>query len=43
MPRNARVDIANVPYHVLNRAVGKLRIFNTNSEYQTFVDILADA
>jgi putative transposase len=42
MARTARVDIGDIPYHILNRAVGKMRIFNTQNDYQTFLQILAD-
>lgn len=43
MARSARVDIGNIPYHVLNRAVGRMQIFKKQSEYQTFLEILAEA
>lgn len=43
MARSARTDVGNFPYHVLNRAVGKATIFTTPGEYQSFMDILADA
>lgn len=43
MARTARVDVGDVPYHVLNRAVGKMTIFDTSKDYQTFIEILADA
>lgn len=41
MARTARVDVGNTPYHVLNRAVGRMRIFNKSADYQSFIDILA--
>ena len=40
MPRTARVDIANYPYHVINRAVMRLEIFDKASEYQQFQELL---
>jgi len=43
MARTARVDVGGMPYHVLNRAVGRMRIFNAPRDYQSFLDILADA
>ena len=43
MPRLARVDIANQVYHVINRAVGRLKIFNAPSDYALFEEILTRA
>jgi putative transposase len=43
MPRVARVDIANHPYHVLNRAIMRLRIFSTGKEYEHFEKIIEEA
>jgi putative transposase len=43
MPRLARVDVGGEVYHVLNRAVGRLQIFNTDTDYQLFEDILLEA
>lgn len=43
MARQARIDIPNIPYHVINRAVGKLRIFRYDRDYQLFLDLLVDA
>ncbi len=43
MARNARVDIGGEIYHVLNRAVGRSRIFETKESYQLFEELLADA
>ena len=43
MARQARVDIANIPYHVINRAVGRARIFTKDRDYELFVDLLASA
>jgi len=43
MPRNARVDIGNEIYHVINRAVGRTQIFNKPKDYQLFEELLFDA
>lgn len=40
MARHARVDIAQTPYHVINRAVGRTRIFRNDKDYQLFIDLL---
>ena len=33
MARQPRIDIPNTPYHVINRAVGRLQIFKTDKDY----------
>jgi putative transposase len=43
MARFARLDVPNAPYHIINRAVGKLTIFSTPADYELFMDVLADA
>ncbi len=43
MARQARVDIAHTPYHVINRAVGRMRIFRNEKDYQLFIDLLTSA
>ena len=43
MPRQARVSVANVVYHVINRANGRAQIFNTDKDYQHFESLLQDA
>jgi hypothetical protein len=43
MPRQARVSAADVVYHVINRANGRLAIFNTDKEYQHFELLLQEA
>lgn len=43
MARNARVDVGDTVYHVLNRAVGRLRIFTTAEDYRDFLEVLEDA
>jgi hypothetical protein len=43
MVRVARVDVGNQVYHVLNRAVGRLKIFETPADYQLFLELLHEA
>jgi len=43
MPRIARVSVADTFYHVLNRANGRLRIFNSDDDYRFFESLLAEA
>jgi len=43
MPRVARVDIANYPYHIINRTVMRLRIFDTDKDYDRFEKIIEGA
>jgi putative transposase len=43
MARASRVDIGGQIYHVINRAVGRLQIFNTDEDYLTFLNILREA
>lgn len=43
MPRLARVDLGNYTYHVINRAVGRLKIFESKDDYTLFEDTLASA
>lgn len=43
MARSARTDIGNIPYHVLNRAVGRFKIFSTPNDYLLFLDVLHQA
>lgn len=40
MPRVARLDVGGYPYHVINRAVMRLPIFSTASDYRLFEDLL---
>lgn len=42
MPRNARVDVGGEIYHVINRANGRLQIFNNDEEYKLFEELLLD-
>ena len=43
MPRPPRTDIADITYHVINRANACVQIFDTSSDYQTFEATLNDA
>ncbi len=43
MPRIQRIDIGDVVYHVINRANARLRIFNTDKDYQLFETVLEEA
>jgi putative transposase len=42
MPRNARVDVENEIYHVINRANGRYQIFDTKADYQVFEKLLLE-
>ena len=42
MPRNARVDVGGEVYHVINRANGRLRIFNKDEDYKLFEQLLLE-
>lgn len=42
MPRTARVDVANVYSHVINRSNGRLQIFSAPAEYKQFEQILEE-
>ena len=43
MPRINRVDISNIPYHVINRANARVQIFDNNKDYILFENILEEA
>lgn len=43
MPRTARIDLGGYPYHVINRGVMRLKIFNTDAEYRHFERLLEHA
>lgn len=43
MPRSPRLDIGGHVYHVINRAVGRLQIFNSPEEYLDFLNIIKEA
>ena len=40
MPRRLRVSTGGVVYHVLNRAVGRARLFRTDADYLAFEKVL---
>lgn len=42
MPRSARVDVGEEIYHVINRANGRLQIFNTDNDYKLFEQLLTE-
>ena len=42
MPRVGRVDVGGEIYHVINRANGRLQIFNTEADYQLFEQLLLE-
>ena len=42
MPRIARVAVKDTLYHVINRANGRVRIFNTDNDYKHFESILQE-
>ncbi|KKS84900.1 MAG: hypothetical protein UV60_C0013G0017 [Parcubacteria group bacterium GW2011_GWA2_43_11] len=43
MPRQARVAVGNVIYHVINRANGRVQIFNKDDDYMHFEELLLEA
>lgn len=43
MPRLARVDIGNEIYHVINRANGRMQIFDKPGDYQSFENLIEEA
>ncbi len=43
MPRNPRITIGNVVYHVINRANGRQTIFKNENDYQHFESLLEEA
>jgi putative transposase len=43
MPRQARVAVGNIIYHVINRANNRQTIFNTKDDYQHFESLLQEA
>ena len=42
MPRTSRIAIGGEVYHVINRANGRLTIFNTKEDYQLFEQLLLE-
>lgn len=43
MPRLARIDIGGEVYHVINRANGRMQIFNTSDDYRMFEELMKEA
>jgi putative transposase len=43
MPRRLRVASGGYAYHVLNRAVGRARIFRKERDYEAFEEVLFEA
>ncbi|MEY3784562.1 MAG: hypothetical protein RLZZ230_884 [Candidatus Parcubacteria bacterium] len=43
MPRQLRVDIGGEIYHVINRSNARIKIFDTDEDYQLFEKLLQDA
>ncbi|MBP9759950.1 MAG: transposase, partial [Candidatus Pacebacteria bacterium] len=43
MPRLARVDVGGEIYHVINRANGRMQIFDTDDDYLLFEELLREA
>ncbi|MBU3942870.1 transposase, partial [Patescibacteria group bacterium] len=43
MPRTNRIDIANIPYHVINRANARIQIFDEDRDYKLFEEVLEEA
>ncbi|OGZ09740.1 MAG: hypothetical protein A3D65_05440 [Candidatus Lloydbacteria bacterium RIFCSPHIGHO2_02_FULL_50_13] len=43
MPRLARVDVGEEVYHVINRANGRMQIFDTADDYSLFERLLREA
>ena len=43
MPRRPRLAAGDLAYHVLNRRVGRLPLFETSADYTAFEQILAEA
>ncbi len=43
MPRRLRFASGGLPYHVLNRAVGRARLFKKDGDYATFMQVLRQA
>jgi len=43
MPRQARISVADVVYHVINRSNGRVPIFYTDKDYKHFESLLQEA
>ena len=43
MPRQARVSVGGIIYHIVNRANGRVQIFNNTTDYKHFEDLMQEA
>ena len=43
MPRRARISTGGLAYHILNRRVGRLALFDKPADYMAFEKILNEA
>src|SRR3989344_6083708 len=43
MPRTDRIDLADRIYRIINRAIGRLKIFNAKKDYLLFEELLTEA
>ena len=43
MPRRPRQAMGGLVYHVLNRGVGRTRLFHKDADYAAFVRVLEEA
>ncbi len=43
MPRRLRVSTGGYAYHVLNRAVGRMRIFGKQRDFEAFEEVIEQA
>ena len=43
MPRRPRIAPGGLVYHVLNRSVGRMKMFRTERDFQAFEDLLIEA
>ena len=43
MPRRARLAPGGLVYHVLNRSVGKMKMFRRDGDYEAFLRVIAEA
>ena len=43
MPRRLRIDLGNTVYHVLNRRVGRMTLFEKDADYASFMQVLDEA
>jgi len=43
MPRSARIAPGGLVYHVLNRSVGRMKMFRSDGDFEAFLRVLAEA